>query len=202
MARAILFDLDGVLVHSYEAWFALMNATARGLGFPVISRERFHASFGQSTADDARDFFPGRTEAEVSAYFVAHFRDHAAHMKIDPDAAPIVARLRAGGVRTAIVTNSPRPLALQILAAARIEADALVGGTDVPSPKPAPDMVFRALRELDVAPADALMVGDSRFDREAAGAAGVPFVGFGGLEGDLAIADLRAILPLAGLEPA
>lgn len=193
MARAILFDLDGVLVHSGEAWFALMNAAARDMGYPAISRERYAGSFGQSAADDVRDFFPGRTVGEVNAYFSARFRDHARHMSVTPGGAAVVERLRARGVGTAVVTNSPRALALELLAAAEVRPDALVAGDEVERPKPAPDMVSRACRELRAEPRLSWLVGDSRFDREAARAAGVRFCGYGGIEGEATIAALEEV---------
>jgi D-glycero-D-manno-heptose 1,7-bisphosphate phosphatase len=46
--------------------------------------------------------------------------------------------------------------------------------------KPAPDMVLEALARLDVAPEEALMIGDRESDLEAAAAAGVPGAWFGG----------------------
>ena len=44
--RAILFDLDGVLVESYAVWYHLLNQTARELGYPEISRELYRARAG------------------------------------------------------------------------------------------------------------------------------------------------------------
>jgi phosphoglycolate phosphatase len=44
-------------------------------------------------------------------------------------------------------------------------------------PKPAPDQVLRACRLLGVAPAEALMLGDSTWDGAAAAAAGAAFIG-------------------------
>ena len=32
--RAVLWDLDGVLVDSYEVWFHVLNHTARAFGHP------------------------------------------------------------------------------------------------------------------------------------------------------------------------
>jgi phosphoglycolate phosphatase/AHBA synthesis associated protein len=192
---AVLFDLDGVLVDTYEAWFSLMNAAVRDLGFPPVSRERFRASWGQSTEADARDFFPGRTVAEVTRYFEANFAEHARHVGVNPHAGPVFEALRRAGRKIAVVTNSPAPVARAVLAAARLAPDALVGGTDVPRPKPAPDMVLRACERLAVAPPAAIMIGDSRFDREAAAAAGVRFVGLN-LEGDVSVSTLDALLAL------
>ncbi len=52
MIRAVLFDLDGVLVDSYEVWFPLLNACARELGCPAIDRDRFRDAWGQGVQED------------------------------------------------------------------------------------------------------------------------------------------------------
>ena len=76
--RAILFDMDGVLVDSYEAWFHLMNSAARELGYPPISRERFCDVWGQGPDLDVELFFTRHTIPEVEAYYNSHFRDYGA----------------------------------------------------------------------------------------------------------------------------
>lgn len=187
--RALLFDLDGVLVHSYEVWLALVQAAARDLSQREVTRESFHAGWGQGLDADVERWFPGRSPDEIEAYYTRHFRDHATRMRVDPDAARVFAALRARGLGSAVITNTPGPLAREILAAARLAPDVLVGGRDVPRAKPAPDMVLRACTLLRAAPAEALVVGDTEFDRAAARAAGVRFAGLG-IPGDWTLARL------------
>lgn len=191
----MLWDLDGVLVDSYEVWFELLRATARALGGVVVSRERFAACWGQGVEKDVELFFPHRSIAAVEAHYHAHFMDHAARLRVDPDARAVVARLRELGVAQALITNTPGPLAREIVGAAEIALDAVVGGTDVARGKPAPDMVLEAARRLSVSPADAWVVGDSRYDRDAAAAAGARFVGVR-LDGDARIERLSDLLAL------
>ena len=119
--------------------------------------------------------------------------EHAAHLKVDPEARAVVDALRTRGLRQALITNTPGPLAREIVAAARIRLDDAVGGTDVANGKPAPDMVVEACRRLGVAAAEACVVGDSRYDRDAAGAAGVFFVGLR-LDGDARVERLGELL--------
>jgi phosphoglycolate phosphatase/AHBA synthesis associated protein len=195
LIRAVLFDLDGVLVHTYEAWFHLMNAAARDHDYPSISRETFHEGWGQGIQADIDRFFHRLTVAELERYYETHFRNHAAHMSVHREAPAVFAALRERGVSTAVITNTPAGLARQILEAARVEPDTLVGGTDVPLAKPAPDMVLMACGLLGIGTRDAIVVGDSRFDKEAAAAAGVRFVGYG-IDGDDTIDDLTGVLCL------
>jgi phosphoglycolate phosphatase/AHBA synthesis associated protein len=195
--RAILFDLDGVLIDSYDVWLALVSAGARDLGGPAVTREDFAKGWGQGIEADVMRWFPGRTIAEVERYYDAHFLDHAGHLKVEPDAARVLDAVRARGLRTALVTNTPAPLAREILRVAGLVLDAVVGGTDVARAKPAPDIVLRALDLLGVAAGEAIVVGDTAFDRDAARAAGVRFAGLG-IEGNPTLAQLSDVLALAG----
>lgn len=73
---------------------------------------------------------------------------------------------------------------------------AVVNASDVESAKPAPDIVLAALEAVDVAPQDAVMVGDTVYDVRAAAAAGVACVGLlcGGVgEGELTEAGAVAV---------
>jgi HAD superfamily hydrolase (TIGR01509 family) len=176
--RAVLFDLDGVLVDTYEAWYGLVRSTARHFGAPDVPRAAFDATWGQSVEDDARELVPGPSAHQVADHYGEHFREHVEQVGVDGEARAVLADLRARGVRTACVTNSPTPVAREILQAAALDRllDTIVGAGDAPHPKPAPDLLDEALRRLEVPPAAALMVGDSRFDEQAALAAGVRYV--------------------------
>ena len=193
--RAVLFDMDGVLVDSFEAWLCLMNATALHFECPPVGRDRFRAVYGQPTSEDVRMFFPRRSVAEVEDFYDAHFTDYTQHIEANPDAPGVLETLRGMGLAIAVVTNTPSPLAGRVLEGLGLAPDALVGGSDVPAAKPAPDMVLRACALLDVAPHDALMVGDSMYDRQAAAAAGVRFAGLG-IDGDVRLARLDDVLAL------
>lgn len=196
--RAVLFDLDGVLIDSYEVWFQLLNGAAHDLGHPEVTRAAFEDTWGQGIAADIETFFPGHSVAELERYYEEHFLDHAEHLRIDPTAAPLLEGLRRRGIGTALVTNTAAPLARATLARAGLVLDEVVGGTDVPAAKPAPDMVHAACRTLGVAVGEAFLVGDTDYDRLAAVSAGMRFVGMR-TEGDPRIEALVEVLAL--LEP-
>ena len=187
--------MDGVLVDSYQAWFHLMNAAARDLGYAEMTPEGFKKAWGQGIQADVDVFFVRHTLEEVETYYNTHFREHARHVVCHPDAPGLFRELKARGVSMAVITNTPGVMAQDVLEAAGLIPDALVGGTDVENAKPAPDMVQEALRRLGASGEEAVVVGDSRFDLEAAEAAGVHCIGVG-LKGGDTIEALGELLPL------
>ena len=193
MIRAVLFDMDGVLVDSFEAWLALMNDTARHFGYPPVEAQAFKAVYGGPSENDVAIFFPGQTVEELEAYYEAEFPTYAHLVSADPHAAKVMEEMRARGLRIAVITNTPSSLARSIIAANGLPPDALVGGDDVPKAKPAPDMVRRACELLGVPPVEAVVVGDSAYDREAAEAAGARFIGVHGIEGGDTVQELAEL---------
>jgi HAD superfamily hydrolase (TIGR01509 family) len=193
--RAVLFDMDGVLVRTEEVWRRVVGEAGKHFRGREITPEEFAPTFGQGTIADIRVFGLACTPAELDGFYRDHFADHADHTWVDPEAAPVLAALRARGLKTALVTNTAHALARRILAASGLleSLDALACSDLVPRPKPAPDSVRFALETLGIPAGDALMVGDSRYDREAAAAAGVRFAGFG-IDGDLRVESLPALL--------
>ena len=195
--RAVLFDLDGVLVHSYEAWFHLVRLAARHFCRTDVSPDQFKQSWGQGLDADLRDFFPGCDAREVERFYEDHLLDFDAHIQVDPEAVTALRTLRDGQVPRGVVTNTPLFLARDLLA-----WSGLIGLMDVTSgavqdvpPKPAPDLIVRACQELQLEPRTVLVVGDSRFDAQAARAAGTPYVGYRTAESE-SISKLSEIVDL------
>jgi phosphoglycolate phosphatase/AHBA synthesis associated protein len=188
----VLFDMDGVLVDSFEMWFHAMNEVAADLGVAPIPRPALEAAFGQGIEDDLRGFFAGCRRADLERAYEATLPRHAHRMTVNPRAAEVLADLGARGLGRAIVTNTGQDAVPPLLARLGLDAhvDVVVGAHAGLSEKPAPDMVLAACEALDVTPAEARFVGDSDYDRRAADAAGVSFLHYEMRSG----ADLAAAL--------
>ncbi len=76
-----------------------------------------------------------------------------------------------------VVTLLPHDAARAVLEHHDVAIELLVPRQARFRPKPRPDQLLHALQELRVEPADAVFIGDSSWDAEAARACGVPFLG-------------------------
>jgi phosphoglycolate phosphatase/AHBA synthesis associated protein len=178
--RAVLFDLDGVLVDSFESWFAVVNEAAVHFGAPPVDRPKLAELFGQGPEDDAIYLYPGQTADEVRTLYDELMPNEVARIRVGPESRTVLDDLGRRGLLRAVVTNTQASLARQIL-----ETADLLGGLDTWAgvggglgEKPKPDLLLAVLDRFGVPPSEALLVGDSRYDEEAAKNAGTRFVFF------------------------
>lgn len=184
--RAVLFDLDGVLIDSYALWFHLLNQAAQHFGKPPISDKAFHDTWGQGIEADIAAFFPGLTVEQLAAYFQAHYAEFLTHIEKIPGAQEAlysVKHLYAQGPKrrlTGCITNSMGGIARQALEQVALLSllDRVLGADEAQCSKPDPRGVLKLCRQLGVKPYEAILVGDSAYDEEAAKGAGVTFVGY------------------------
>lgn len=175
--RLVCFDLDGVLVDSYEAWFVGVNDVAERLGFPPITAEAFEAGFGQGVAEDVRTFYPGADERVIMQEYDDLMPRNVEHMRLNPETIEGLTWLGAQGIHRTVVTNTQQSLCDRILDVHGIRpcVDDAIGVRPGLREKPAPDLITHALSTAGVATDAAWMVGDTDYDGDAAHAAGVRF---------------------------
>ena len=180
---AVLFDLDGTLLDSIPDLSEACRRMMAELGRPPHSLEAIRTFVGKGMVNLVRRCLVesgSAQDAEVDAA-VEVFRRHYAAVNGDattlyPGVVPALEALAARGVPLACVTNKPAAFTEPLLARCGI-ADyfaVTVSGDTLAEKKPHPAPLQHACRLLGVAPAAALMVGDSANDAEAARAAGMP----------------------------
>jgi mannitol-1-/sugar-/sorbitol-6-phosphatase len=173
VVRAVLFDLDGVLVESREATERVWIDWASRNGIEVD--ELRAAMHGVRSVEVMRALRP-ELDAVVEAELIERRQvEDVDGLRAITGAAAALAALRAD--RVAVVTSATRPLAHARLAAVGIEPpEVVVYADDVKRGKPDPEGYLAAAARLGVDPAEALVVEDAPLGIEAGRAAGAATV--------------------------
>ena len=177
--KAVLFDMDGVLVFSEDAWFSVYNETLVLFGHPPVPRAAFDAIYGNGAAADRDFYMPERTVEEIEAAYARLFEAHLGEIRPNVEAVRVLGELRRRGIRTSVATNTTAPLARRILALHGLLPllDATASADEAGAGKPDPAVVRLAASRVATPLPDCIFVGDSRFDAQAAAAAPVRFLG-------------------------
>jgi HAD superfamily hydrolase (TIGR01509 family) len=173
---AVFFDLDGTLLdtnylHTWAWWRALDEA---GVSTPMA---RIHRLIGRD-GDDLLTEIAGNANEEISEAHTRIFAELADQIRPLPGALELVKSVRQRGPLVVIVTSAGKAELERLLDALGCddEIDAVVHGEDVESAKPDPDIYRHALEETGSEASRVVAVGDTVWDIEAAGGAGVPCV--------------------------
>jgi phosphoglycolate phosphatase len=174
--RAVLFDFDGTLADSYPAITASVNhvRAAHGLAPLGVDDVRPHVGRGPELLMDST-VGQGAVARNLSLYRAHHPSVMREGTKLLPGVVAALEDLRHRGLRLAVCSNKPVKFTRQLLEWLGMTEsfEVVLGPEDVPSPKPAPDMLLLALRRLGVPAGEALYVGDMVVDIQTARAAGV-----------------------------
>lgn len=178
--RALIFDMDGLMVDSEPLWFRVERdfAAARGgawteeLAAPCVGRGMRNTLFSMRDAF-VFDLDPERDAAELIDRFIVRIPE----LELKRGCAAMLDAAQ-GNTRVALASSSPARLIDEVLARFGIAPrfDAVVSGEAVAHPKPAPDIFLEAARRLGVAPEHCLVLEDSLAGVTAGHAAGMAVI--------------------------
>jgi beta-phosphoglucomutase len=183
-AEAAIFDMDGVLVDTYQAHYQSWRETARGLGLD-LSEQDFAWTFGYTSREVIPKLWPGRRfgAAEVAAFDAtkeAAFRRLIEDdVPLMPGAVALLEALRGEGFRLAVGSSAPPENVDLVLdrTVLRELFEAVVTGADVARGKPDPQVFQLAAERLGMRPGRCVVIEDAPAGIAAAAAAGMAKVG-------------------------
>lgn len=182
--RTVVFDLDGTLADTSADLLAAANACFADMGHGAVLDARdtlvaFHGGRAMLRAGFDR-LGIGFSEADISRYYPVLLSAYAqgidTHTRLYPGAVAAVEALRRAGFATAICTNKPEGLAVELVRRLGITDlfGALVGADTLPTRKPDPAPYVEAVRRVGGTVARSMLIGDTETDRKTGLAVGVP----------------------------
>jgi phosphoglycolate phosphatase len=178
--KVVAFDCDGVLFDTEEANWAYYNHILKHFGRPTMTPEQF-AYAHQHTLNESIAYLFKDPEAIAAVYNYRKTMDYSTYLKllkIEPDLIALLTRIRPR-LKTAIATNRSDTMKRLLAEFGLTEYfDLVVTSFDIRRPKPYPDALFKILDHFGIEAHQAVYVGDSQVDAEAARAAKIRFVAF------------------------
>ncbi|HWI22438.1 MAG TPA: HAD family phosphatase [Baekduia sp.] len=197
--EAVVFDNDGLLLDTEEAWTRAETTLFERHGhvFTYAHKRDMIGSSHLVAAGKLEAMLdqPGNGLALMAELDELVMDAVRAEVPPRPGAVALVTALLAAGRPIALATNSPRRFCERALRSASMDGlfEVIVAGDEVAHGKPAPDIYIEACRRLGVDPARSVALEDSPAGTQAARAAGMTVIGIPYLDDiELPAADLVA----------
>ncbi|MCM2359080.1 MAG: HAD family hydrolase [Geobacteraceae bacterium] len=181
--KTIIYDCDGVMFDSFEANLAFYDRIMTMLGRPPLDRgdrEQMRVLHTYANRDVLAWFFPEPADFEAALGCAARidYRDLVPFMRLEEGFVATLESLKPR-LELAICTNrsTSMDMVLESFGLASYFG-CVMTASRVKNPKPHPEPLLKVLEHYGIGPEEALFVGDSDVDRQAAAAAGVPFVAY------------------------
>jgi len=214
--KAVMFDLDGTLIHTAPEIAASINKMLVELDYPALPQQQIECYIGEGAQALVRRCITANTQNEPDAalleraqtLFFAHYADNVTLSKPYDGVVESLAVLQDKGLKLACVTNKPERFTLPLLDKSGLLDffEIVVSGDTLLKKKPDPIQLRYICAKFNVLEAESMLVGDSLTDVAAAHAAGcyivtVPYGYNQGKPIDQSLVDdtITSLADLAGL---
>ena len=177
--RAFIFDIDGTLVDSNELHVEAWDLAFRHFG-KIFPKEKLRSQIGKGSDQYLPEFLT-KEEIERFGKELDEYRSDVFKKEYRPKARPfpkvreLFQRIRGDRKRIVLASSGKKDDNKYYIELLKIDdlIDGYTSADDADRSKPAPDIFTASLEKVKVSPDEAITVGDTRFDVEAAAKAGL-----------------------------
>ena len=180
--RCVIYDCDGVLFDSIEANMKLYNDLCAKAGRVPLKEEEIKYVHTHTVYEAVHLIFKEEETLEKRALELlkqVDLRNYIGYLKMEPYLLQILNLLKANRIIRAINTNRTTSMP-HIMERFHLWPffDMVVTASDVKNPKPHPESVEKIIQKFNLNEEEAVFVGDSEVDQQAAKSAGIKFVSY------------------------
>ncbi len=180
--KVVIFDWDGTLVDSVEHIADSLHQAATELGYPALEREAYRDIIGLGMVEALEKLYPGISREQMNTiregYGRYFFSKVTTPQNVFDGMAEVVADIRAGGRGCSVATGKSRKGLEGALVSSGLGPHfEITRCADETRSKPHPAMLEEILAFYGIKPAEAVMIGDTRYDLEMAQRIGMPSIG-------------------------
>ncbi len=183
MIRGVLLDVDGTLIDSNDAHASSWADVFREFGRAEITVDRVRPLIGMG-GDKLLPRLTGLDhESDLAQRMTARRKEifnttYLPTLRAFPGVHELLARFQDDGLKVVVATSAQREELNKLLEQAGLEelVDRKTSSSDADRSKPDPDIIHAALTRGRLSADESVMIGDTPYDVEAAGRAGVACV--------------------------
>ncbi|BCZ46087.1 phosphatase [Clostridium gelidum] len=183
--KAVIFDMDGVIIDSEPIHFETDMETMKYLGCN-ISKEELEKYVGTTNeymfSDIKKNYNIEKSVEDIINYRAEIIKNKIVQSGLEPieGIRELLSELKKKNIPAAIASSSPKDFINVVVSKFKLQEyfKYIVSGEEVENGKPAPDVYIETAKKLGIAPKDCTVIEDSKNGVLAAKVAGMRCIGF------------------------
>lgn len=181
--QAVIFDLDGLLIRSEEAWIQSETELLRNYGLGLSTKK---------IREITEEYLPGRSQDEAAKFYKEKFnlpdsiekirekririvKNYYKKAPLTKGSLPLLKVVRESGLKTGLASSAPMELIKIVMKTYGLQDffEAIISDDHIERGKPEPDIFLKAAKKIGVTPSQCLVFEDTGHGLQAAKGAGM-----------------------------